>query len=154
MRRLWTSQVGHAMVSITPSFAQDIEIDEVIVEGERHGSNPYADPEAPYKIDRSSSSKLTESLLQFRDFLQPFLRFVGPPLVTTVCRSSRDGYSPFQLLGKVERVILDLLRNNLPNPVVHFDPYLLGGEHFWRHNDDSPSTTHTSDFRHHLNALF
>ncbi|MEX6632677.1 TonB-dependent receptor [Hyphococcus lacteus] len=54
---------GLAGASIAPSLAQDIEKDEVIVEGERHGSNPYADPEAPYKIDRSSSSKLTESLL-------------------------------------------------------------------------------------------
>ncbi len=37
--------------------------DEIIVEGEKHGSNPYADPAAPYKIDRSASSKLTEDLL-------------------------------------------------------------------------------------------
>ncbi|MEZ5894092.1 MAG: TonB-dependent siderophore receptor [Parvularculaceae bacterium] len=37
--------------------------DEIIVEGERRGSNPFADPEAPYKIDRSASSKLTEELL-------------------------------------------------------------------------------------------
>ncbi|MGE0408272.1 MAG: TonB-dependent receptor [Amphiplicatus sp.] len=37
--------------------------DEVVVEGERRGSNPYADPAAPYKIDRSSSSKLTEDIL-------------------------------------------------------------------------------------------
>lgn len=37
--------------------------DEVIVEGERRGSNPFADPAAPYKIDRSASSKLTEDIL-------------------------------------------------------------------------------------------
>ncbi|MFC2951912.1 TonB-dependent receptor [Marinicaulis aureus] len=37
--------------------------DEIIVEGEKRGSNPFADPEAPYKIDRSASSKLTEDLL-------------------------------------------------------------------------------------------
>lgn len=37
--------------------------DEIIVEGERRGSNPYADPEAPYKVDRSGNSKLTEDIL-------------------------------------------------------------------------------------------
>ncbi len=44
------------------SAAQSVR-DEIIVEGERKGTNPYADPEAPYKIDRSASSKLTEDLL-------------------------------------------------------------------------------------------
>lgn len=37
--------------------------DEIIVEGERRGRNPYADPEAPYKVDKSASSKLTEDIL-------------------------------------------------------------------------------------------
>ncbi|MEZ5896490.1 MAG: TonB-dependent siderophore receptor [Parvularculaceae bacterium] len=53
-----------------PALAQDDLVlaaasvrDEIIVEGERRSSNPYADPDAPYKIDRSASSKLTESLL-------------------------------------------------------------------------------------------
>ncbi|WP_411819312.1 TonB-dependent siderophore receptor [Hyphococcus formosus] len=57
---------GLAGASIAPAAAQSQDLqekDEVIVEGERHGSNPFADPEAPYKIDRSSSSKLTEDLL-------------------------------------------------------------------------------------------
>jgi len=37
--------------------------DEIIVEGERRSSNPFADPEAPYKIDRSASSKFTQDIL-------------------------------------------------------------------------------------------
>ncbi|WP_308911893.1 TonB-dependent receptor [Pseudokordiimonas caeni] len=39
------------------------DIEEVLVEGRQAGSNPYADPMAPYKIDRSASSKLTQSIL-------------------------------------------------------------------------------------------
>ncbi|MBL4800950.1 MAG: TonB-dependent siderophore receptor, partial [Emcibacter sp.] len=36
---------------------------EVIVEGRKAASNPYADPMAPFKVDRSSSSKLSQSIL-------------------------------------------------------------------------------------------
>ncbi|MBL4613176.1 MAG: TonB-dependent siderophore receptor [Emcibacter sp.] len=43
--------------------APDKDIEEVIVEGRSGASNPYADPMAPFKIDRSSSSKLTQSIL-------------------------------------------------------------------------------------------
>ena len=43
-----------------PAFAQDaIQLDAVRVEGESN-SSPYADPAAPYKVDRLSSSKFSE----------------------------------------------------------------------------------------------
>ncbi|MEE2691251.1 MAG: TonB-dependent siderophore receptor [Pseudomonadota bacterium] len=60
-----------AAISAAPARANDAAADatgpfrgdEVIVEGARRGSNPLADTEAPYKIDRSASSKLTEEIL-------------------------------------------------------------------------------------------
>ena len=38
-------------------------VDELTVEAQRKNEHPYADPEAPYKTDRSASTKLTEELL-------------------------------------------------------------------------------------------
>ncbi|MCB0322503.1 MAG: TonB-dependent siderophore receptor [Bdellovibrionales bacterium] len=54
-----------------PSYAQNEErpgetreLPPVVVEGEEIGSgNPYADPDAPYKVDASANTKLTEPLL-------------------------------------------------------------------------------------------
>ncbi|MBL4800406.1 MAG: hypothetical protein JKY45_00845, partial [Emcibacter sp.] len=39
--------------------SSDKDIEEVIVEGRKAASNPYADPMAPFKVDRPSSSKLS-----------------------------------------------------------------------------------------------
>ncbi|MFC3053144.1 TonB-dependent receptor [Kordiimonas pumila] len=46
-----------------PHTADKADIEEMVIEGEKAGRNPYADPVAPYKIDRSASSKLTQSIL-------------------------------------------------------------------------------------------
>lgn len=54
---------AHADETIILADATPFRGDEIIVEGERRSSNPFADPEAPYKIDRSASSKFTQDIL-------------------------------------------------------------------------------------------
>ena len=44
-------------------LAQATTVDQLTVEAKRKNEHPYADPEAPYKTDRSASNKLTEELL-------------------------------------------------------------------------------------------
>ncbi|HVY84383.1 MAG TPA: TonB-dependent siderophore receptor [Caulobacterales bacterium] len=55
------------LICAAPSaFADDMDVDQtdtVIVTGHRPDANPYADPQAPYKVDRSASSLFTEPLL-------------------------------------------------------------------------------------------
>ena len=81
---------------------------------------------------------------QFRRTMEGLVRWAGPPLVTTVCRSSRDGYSPFHLLGKVERQVLAMLTATLPQgvgpaPVIHYDVELLGGQAGWQWGPSQPT---------------
>jgi len=52
-------------LAAAPAHAKDAgltPIRDIIVTGERQKANPYADPEAPYKVDRSASGKFTEPL--------------------------------------------------------------------------------------------
>tara|TARA_R110000868_G_scaffold207948_1_gene457055 strand:+ start:9157 stop:11415 length:2259 start_codon:yes stop_codon:yes gene_type:complete len=60
---------------ISPAFAEDVKKDAeetivetpaLVIEGARAaGSNPYADPAAPYKVDRSASGKVSQDILDF-----------------------------------------------------------------------------------------
>jgi catecholate siderophore receptor len=60
---------------ISPAFAEDVKKDAeetvvetpaLIIEDTREaGSNPYADPAAPYKVDRSASGKISQDMLDF-----------------------------------------------------------------------------------------
>lgn len=60
---------------ISPAFAEDVKKDAeeavietpaLIIEDTREaGSNPYADPAAPYKVDRSASGKISQDVLDF-----------------------------------------------------------------------------------------
>lgn len=60
---------------VSPAFAEDakkdaeetvVETPALIIEDSREaGSNPYADPAAPYKVDRSASSKISQDVLDF-----------------------------------------------------------------------------------------
>tara|TARA_R110000824_G_scaffold118960_18_gene272525 strand:- start:51603 stop:53864 length:2262 start_codon:yes stop_codon:yes gene_type:complete len=60
---------------MTPAFAADapktgddvaVELPELLVEGsDERGANPYADPAAPYKVDRSASGKISQDVLDF-----------------------------------------------------------------------------------------
>jgi catecholate siderophore receptor len=74
-----TSLLAAACVAagiISPAFADDaakkeapdtvIETPALVVEGTRApGTNPYADPAAPYKVDRSANGKITQDVLDF-----------------------------------------------------------------------------------------
>ncbi len=55
-----------ALVAVVPAHAADAvdaAADEIVVTGTRQGNNPFADPAAPFKVDRSASSKLTEDVV-------------------------------------------------------------------------------------------
>jgi len=60
---------------ISPAFAEEIkkDADDVVVETPalliegtgKAGANPYADPSAPYKVDRSANGKVSQDVLDF-----------------------------------------------------------------------------------------
>lgn len=64
----FTGALVGALGACAPAFAEDEApgdepTEHVIVTGQRQRANPYADPEAPYKADRSASQYFTEPLL-------------------------------------------------------------------------------------------
>lgn len=70
LRMDWRASVGLAAAIgaglATPALANDIDYDteeSVVVVGTRPDANPYADPAAPYKIDRLASDLFTEPVL-------------------------------------------------------------------------------------------
>lgn len=57
-------QVAQADTASKSTSSSAVQLGPVRVEGENKGdANPYADPDAPYKVDRLSSGKFTESVL-------------------------------------------------------------------------------------------
>jgi catecholate siderophore receptor len=63
---LAAGMAAHANAQTEPQPFEVAEIktvDSVTVEAQRRNEHPYADPIAPYKTDRSASTKLTEDLL-------------------------------------------------------------------------------------------
>jgi len=58
--------IAAGMAAAPPSLAQEAPFadeSEIVVTGERPDQNPYADPEAPYRIVRSANGLLTENLI-------------------------------------------------------------------------------------------
>ncbi|HUO44768.1 MAG TPA: TonB-dependent receptor [Burkholderiales bacterium] len=58
-----TIMAGEGGESYSPSSVQTLPEVKVQAEVAKPGANPYADPDAPYKADRLSSSKFTEPVL-------------------------------------------------------------------------------------------
>lgn len=48
--------------AVASNAAPDTDNNPIVVTGQRVGEDPYSDPSAPYKVDRSASSKLTQPL--------------------------------------------------------------------------------------------
>ncbi|HYC02074.1 MAG TPA: TonB-dependent siderophore receptor [Azospirillaceae bacterium] len=58
------AQVGSQETPSPPAqVAEAAVVETITVWGERDAANPYADPSAPFKVDRSASSKFTEDLV-------------------------------------------------------------------------------------------
>lgn len=53
------------------------------------------------------------------------------PALVTICRSSRDGYTPRSFSVKIENDIISALQGAFTNPVVSYDRELLGGKRGW-----------------------
>lgn len=53
------------------------------------------------------------------------------PVMVTICRSVRDGYTPWNMWPQIESGVLQLLRELFGNLNVHYDKNLLGGPRGW-----------------------
>lgn len=55
------------------------------------------------------------------------------PDLITICRSSRDGYTPRSMQSSIEYLILNILKKefNLDNNTIFYEPYLAGNKKGW-----------------------
>ncbi|HEX6859087.1 MAG TPA: TonB-dependent siderophore receptor [Caulobacteraceae bacterium] len=61
---------AHAQTADEIVLAEATTVDALTIEARRLNEHPYADPQAPYKTDRSASNKLTEELLDVSKSVQ------------------------------------------------------------------------------------
>ncbi|KAK3091266.1 hypothetical protein FSP39_018463, partial [Pinctada imbricata] len=73
--------------------------------------------------------EITERTKSFRRILS-VVKKANPKLVT-LCRSTRDGYTPRQFFSKIENDVIDSLRHIYTNTKVLYDTELLGGRKGW-----------------------
>ena len=56
---------------------------------------------------------------------------IGPPAIVTLCRSSKDGYTPRHLQRRIEAAILKAFSDISDAYAVHYDEFLWGGSRGW-----------------------
>ncbi|KAK7498477.1 hypothetical protein BaRGS_00010137, partial [Batillaria attramentaria] len=94
-----------------------------------HGPNTPNQTEVTFHVPEEAENKERTELLKKLLSLLP-----SHPSVVTVCRSVRDGYTPWRHFGFVENAIFSALKDafsDVKEESFHFDENLLGGKKGW-----------------------
>ena len=93
------------------------------------GHNTPADYQIPlYTPTLTAIEKRTAQLTK----LLGRIHKIGAPTIVTLCRSSKDGYTPRHLQEHIEKSILSAFSAISDRYTVHYDKYLWGGENGWK----------------------
>ncbi|CAL8106209.1 unnamed protein product [Calicophoron daubneyi] len=67
------------------------------------------------------------------NFTRVLMALPYQPITVTVCRSSRDGYTPRWLQMRIEAIVLGLLKRvlKISQKAVHYSTHLAGGQNGW-----------------------
>ncbi|XP_076459880.1 UPF0489 protein C5orf22 homolog isoform X2 [Babylonia areolata] len=94
-----------------------------------HGFNIPGETQVSFHVPTVQENMKRSALLRSTLSLLP-----QQPRLVTVCRSMRDGYTPWRYFSTIERSIMDVLKSVFmgvkPNS-VHYDHNLLGGKKGW-----------------------
>ena len=94
-----------------------------------HGFNVPGDTQVTFHVPTEPESNVRSELLKSTLSLLP-----KQPTLVTVCRSMRDGYTPWAFFGYIEKAVIEILDTvfkDVTKNSFHFDENLLGGRKGW-----------------------
>ncbi|KAL8580105.1 hypothetical protein ACOMHN_061220 [Nucella lapillus] len=94
-----------------------------------HGFNIPSDTQVTFHVPTVKENAMRSEILKNTLSLLP-----QQPKLVTVCRSMRDGYTPWAVFSAVEKSVMGILRSVFPGVAedsFHFDENLLGGKKGW-----------------------
>ena len=85
-----------------------------------------------------TSREIRERAARLAEILK-VVHSIRPPSLVTLCRSSRDGYTPRRMVSEIESAILNAFTEVSSRYAVHYNEYLWGGKIGWSNRHKVPS---------------
>ena len=118
------SYVGVCLETAPTSFQFETESLHVC-----HGFNVPGDTQVTFHVPTEHENEVRSELLK-----NTLSQLPKQPMLVTVCRSMRDGYTPWAFFGYIEKAVIKILGTvfkDVTEKSFHYDENLLGGRKGW-----------------------